>query len=211
MRRVVLIGSGPLESRYIEQIAQRRQARLTPEQNAEFIAAIATLESIAEADVPDIEEIIDPAWRPDEAARNLAKQKAEVVSGKYPADCVIAADTIVAAEGQILGKPADEEDAARMLRILSGREHKVITGVCLTLNGESRVFSQGTRVKFYPLRDEEIWAYIKTGEPMDKAGAYGIQGRGGLLVEGIAGDYFNVVGLPIARLVRELDALCTSI
>jgi len=160
---------------------------------------------------PRVEERIDPSWDAAQAARNLSMQKAAAVAGDFPGDCVIAADTVVEIDGEILGKPKDAADAARMLRLLSGREHRVVTGVCIRLGEAERVFSQETRVRFYPLSDGEIEAYIKTGEPMDKAGAYGIQGRGALLVESIAGDYCNVVGLPIARLVRELDQVCTSI
>ena len=157
--------------------------------------------------VSDVEEIVLPGQSADSNARNLAIQKAEAVAADYPNNCVIAADTIVVLDDVILGKPADEADAARMLRLLSGREHRVITGVCIAYKGTRRVFSQETLVRFYPLRDDEIRAYVKTGEPMDKAGAYGIQGKGALLAEGIAGDYFNVVGLPIARLARELHSL----
>jgi len=158
-----------------------------------------------EIHVPDVEERIPAGQGAAEAACSLARQKAEAIAVDAPEVCVIAADTVVVLDDIILGKPADEADAARMLRLLSGREHRVITGVCLALNGRRRVFFQETRVRFYPLHDDEIAAYVATGEPMDKAGAYGIQGRGALLVEGIAEDYFNVVGLPIARLVRELE------
>jgi len=154
--------------------------------------------------VPDIDEAVSPEWSPGEAARELARQKAEAVAAQCPEHCIIAADTIVVLDKLILGKPKDTQDAVRMLRLLSGREHRVITGVCLMQNSRQRVFSQETSVRFYPLRDDEIERYVATGEPMDKAGAYGIQGRGALLVESIAGDYFNVVGLPVARLVREL-------
>ena len=154
--------------------------------------------------VPRVEEIIDPAWDAIEATHNLSVQKAAAVAAQFPQACVIAADTVVEIDGEILGKPRDAADAARMLRLLSGREHRVVTGVCLALGEARRVFSQETLVRFFALRDCEIGDYIETGEPMDKAGAYGIQGRGALLVEGITGDYGNVVGLPIARLMREL-------
>ncbi|MDR2688013.1 MAG: Maf family protein [Oscillospiraceae bacterium] len=153
---------------------------------------------------PLVEERLDPAWDAAQAARSLSIQKAAAIAARFPQDCVIAAATFVEIDGAILGKPVDAADAARMLRLLSGREHRVVTGVCLRLGQARPVFSQETLVRFYPLSDSEIEAYIKTGEPMDKAGAYGIQGRGALLVEGIAGDYCNVVGLPLARLTREL-------
>jgi len=157
-----------------------------------------------EIHAPHVEERVDPAWNAAEAARDLARQKAAAVSENHPAACVIAADTIVEINGNLLGKPFDEADAARMLRLLSGREHRVVTGVCLRRGEAMRVFSQETLVRFYLLSEEEIAAYVRSGEPMDKAGAYGIQGRGALLVEGITGDYLNVVGLPVAMLAREL-------
>lgn len=124
---------------------------------------------------------------------------------------VIGADTIVAAEGLILGKPADRKDAAEMLRRLSGRGHQVYTGVTLYRHcqGESRrqTFHECTQVRFYPMTEEEIDWYISTGEPMDKAGAYGIQGLGSRFIRAIEGDYSNVVGLPAARLYQELKAM----
>ena len=158
-----------------------------------------------EVRVADVDETIPPGQDAAEAACSLARQKAEAVAADCPDSCVIAADTVVVLDNIILGKPADEADAARMLRLLSGREHRVVTGVCIALGNRRRVFSRETRVRFYALRDCEIEQYVATGEPMDKAGAYGIQGRGGLLAKSIAGDYFNVVGLPIASLVRELE------
>ena len=117
---------------------------------------------------------------------------------------VISADTVVAVDGEILGKPQDKEDARRMISLLSGREHQVFTGVTLSLNGEFKTFSEKTDVVFYTLTDKEIEDYISTDEPYDKAGAYGIQGKAGLLVKAVNGDYYNVVGLPVARLKREI-------
>ncbi len=128
-------------------------------------------------------------------------------------DIVIAADTTVWIDHIPLGKPVDDEDAYRMLKMLSGRTHDVITAAAICkINTDreivaSKTFAETTKVKFYELSDEEIWEYIKTGEPHDKAGSYGIQGKGRLFVEGIEGDYFNVVGLPIARLTRELKSI----
>lgn len=117
---------------------------------------------------------------------------------------VISADTVVAVEGEILGKPQDKEDARRMISLLSGREHQVFTGVTLSLKGNFKTFSEKTDVVFYKLTDKEIEDYISTEEPYDKAGAYGIQGKAGLLVKAVNGDYYNVVGLPVARLKREI-------
>lgn len=124
---------------------------------------------------------------------------------------VIGADTLVAVDGQILGKPADPKDAAEMLRRLSGRRHQVYTGVTLYHHSRGRTrqhtFHECTQVWFYSMTEEEISWYISTGEPMDKAGAYGIQGLGSRFVKAIEGDYSNVVGLPVARLYQELKAM----
>lgn len=151
------------------------------------------------------EERPDLSLPPAESVERLARQKAEEVSGKYPEATVIGADTMVFCGKAALGKPKDAEDAKRMLSVLSGREHSVITAVAIARNGRSvKVFSEETRVEFYPLSDEEIDAYVRSGEPMDKAGAYGIQGSGALLVKSINGDYYNVMGLPVGRVYREL-------
>lgn len=156
--------------------------------------------------VSDAEEISASDASPAEVARRNARRKAEAVAASQePAAIVIGADTIVVLEGRIFGKPVDEENAARMLRELSGRTHQVITGVCIVRDGASETFAETTDVTFRQLDDDEIAAYVATGEPLDKAGAYGIQGLGGKLVERIEGDYDNVVGLPMTRLQRALD------
>ncbi len=134
----------------------------------------------------------------------LASQKAEAVAKLRPNDTVIGSDTVVVLESEIFGKPKDFEHAQKMLRALSGKKHFVYTGVAVVKNGITRSFVQKTTVEFYELSDETIDNYIKTGEPMDKAGAYGIQGKGSVLVKGIEGDYFNVMGLPVAELARFL-------
>ena len=159
----------------------------------------------------DIDETALPGEAPLELVERLARAKASSIAGSCaePGEIVIAADTIVTVDGEILGQPADDDDARRMLRALSGRTHQVATGVCLARCGEDGPvsFVEVTDVVFYPLSDEEIDAYISSGEPADKAGAYGIQGTGGrMLVRKIDGDFYNVVGLPIARVVRALDA-----
>jgi septum formation protein len=153
----------------------------------------------------DVNEHVVQGTPPQVVAETLAAQKARAVAGFHHQSCVIGADTVVAADNAILGKPTDAADAVRMLRMLSDREHRVITGVCLRLGGRERTFAAETLVRFYPLCSYEIEQYVNTGESMDKAGAYGIQGKGGLFVEGITGDYYNVVGLPIAKLMRELE------
>ena len=113
--------------------------------------------------------------------------------------------------GEVMGKPSDREDAERMLRLLSGRTHKVITGVTLAYKGKSISFSEVTEVTFLELSDEDIALYLDSGEPFDKAGAYGIQGLGSMLVSGIKGDFFNVVGLPVSRLAGELGTFLESV
>ena len=147
-------------------------------------------------------------------ARACAAQVARLDSPELAGEVILAADTIVWDEaGDVLGKPADSQDAHRMLETLSGRVHYVSSGVCLIRLDDKlspaaeRSFSETTEVEFYPLSAEQIEAYVATGEPLDKAGAYGIQDRGRLLVKGINGDYYNVVGLPIARTMRELEEL----
>ncbi|MCL2509281.1 MAG: Maf family protein [Oscillospiraceae bacterium] len=160
--------------------------------------------------VPDVEERFDPALPPGEAVMRIAEQKAGAVAALCPDDTVIGADTVVTLGDAVLGKPKDERNAADMLRMLSGQTHTVYTGVCVVRGGEARSFFEQTDVTFYPLSEAEILAYAATGEPMDKAGAYGIQGRGAALVKEIHGDYLNVVGLPLARLLRELNAQCAN-
>lgn len=155
--------------------------------------------------VSPAEEILPDDIAPEDAPVYLSSLKAGAVAEERPGWLVVGADTVVILDGEVLGKPRDAEDAFRMLRLLSGRVHTVITGCCLIKDGRKRAFSQSTRVEFYPLTDREIAEYIATGEPFDKAGSYGIQGKGMLLVKGIEGDYFNVMGLPVGLLKRELD------
>ena len=152
----------------------------------------------------DIDETVPQGTPPQEMGELLAKQKTQHVQLSYPDDLIIGADTIVVVDGKVLGKPADAEDARRMLTMLQGREHKVYTGVSMRFAEKSYSFTQCTSVWFYPMTQQEITEYIETGEPFNKAGAYAVQGIGSLFVEKIEGDYFNVVGLPIARLKREL-------
>ncbi len=141
------------------------------------------------------------------AVELIALGKARDISSKADkGDTVIAADTLVFLDGQALGKPRSEAEAKNMLSALSGREHRVITGLAVIADGREYTDAVTTLVRFLPLTEEQIDWYVSTGEPMDKAGAYGIQGLGGMLIEGITGDYFNVVGLPVARLARLLEA-----
>ncbi len=156
--------------------------------------------------VSQCEEILPDGITPDKAVDELARQKAEDVFSRNPDCMIIAADTVVALGNTILGKPKDEADAFNMLSSLSGRRHTVFTGVCIKTKEKTDIFHVATEVEFYPLSDKEIKDYIATKEPMDKAGAYGIQGKGFVLVKGIHGDYFNVVGLPLAETVRHINS-----
>ena len=155
----------------------------------------------------DIDETVPQGTPPAKAAEMTAKKKALATAESHKNDIVIGADTIVVAGDKILGKPKDKADAIAMLAMLSGVEHEVITGVCIACGDNVNSFAQESKVKFYELTADEIEAYVATGEPMDKAGAYGIQGKGCTLVEKIEGDYFNIVGLPVARVVREINKL----
>lgn len=153
----------------------------------------------------DADETLPEEIIPSKASEYLSAIKAESVYNLHPDDIVIGCDTIVLADDEILGKPKDREDAFRMLKLLSGNVHQVITGVTIISKERRETFSESTDVEFYPLSDEEIYSYIDTKDPFDKAGAYGIQTQGCLLVRGVKGDFFNVVGLPVAELKRHLD------
>lgn len=147
-----------------------------------------------------------------EAVMAISRGKAlEVAEQCSAGDVIIAADTVVCLDGDILGKPRDEAEAADMLRRLSGREHEVYTGVTVMCGGDIRCSVERTLVRFRPLTPGEIAAYVATGEPMDKAGAYGAQGVASLFVEGITGDFFNVMGLPMCVLGRMLSELGVSL
>ena len=159
--------------------------------------------------VSELEELLDEDLDVAGQVQDLAIQKACKVAELYPQETIIGADTIVVLDGKILGKPKDEEDAFNMLKALSGRKHQVMTGVSI-INKEKELltsFVNITDVEFYFVTDEWILNYIKSGEPMDKAGSYGIQGKGFELVKSISGDYYSVMGLPIAQLKRTLTHL----
>jgi len=149
---------------------------------------------------------------PEEAVMELSRQKAkDVASRMQPGTYVIGADTVVAAGGEILGKPVSHEDAYRMISLMEGRTHQVYTGVTLVYCGErgrkTRTFVEKTDVHLYPMSCEEIRAYADSKEPLDKAGAYGIQGKFAAFIKGIDGDYNNVVGLPVGRVFQELKKM----
>ena len=151
-----------------------------------------------------------PDEQPLPYAKRLARDKARTVYGRHPDNVVLGADTVVVVDEHLLEKPANAKEAARMLRLLSGRTHQVITGVCLAAAGYEQTEAEITEVRFSPLTESEIADYIRTDEPMDKAGAYAIQGRASRWVERIDGCYFNVVGLPVPRVYRMLRALETA-
>ncbi len=154
----------------------------------------------------DADEHIPPA-APDRYVRALAERKAAAAAALYPGDTVVAADTVVCLDGMILGKPADEAQARSYLRALSGRAHTVYTGVAVVHEGRTHAFVEETAVHFRALSEALIDEYIASGEPMDKAGTYGVQGVGGRFVERIEGDFFNVMGLPLCALSRLLEEL----
>ncbi|MFL5489086.1 MAG: Maf family protein [Gemmatimonadaceae bacterium] len=153
---------------------------------------------------PNIDETARPREAPRRHAERLAREKATAIAKRDPDLITIGADTVVVINRKVLGKPVDGSDAARMLAMLSGREHTVITAVAVSRGKKLRSAIEEVRVKFRRLRQAEIDAYIATGEPMDKAGAYGIQGYGATIVERIDGDYFAVMGLPLVRLIGLL-------
>jgi len=152
----------------------------------------------------NIDETMRSRETPQRHAERLAREKASTVATRDPGLITIGADTIVVVNRKVLGKPTDADQAAVMLRQLSGRQHTVITAVAVSRGKKLRSAVEEVRVKFRKLRDDEIAAYIATGEPLDKAGAYGIQGYGATIVECVEGDYFSVMGLPLARLVGLL-------
>ena len=187
MEKIILASNSPRRKELLEQIG------------IEFVIDVANIDETVEEE--------DPMT----AVKLLSYRKAKAVADRHKGSLVLGADTVVFYDGEILGKPADEQEAFDMLCMLSGRKHEVITGVSLlrqTNEGESRVtFAEKTEVWMYPHHRDVIKKYVESGEPMDKAGAYGIQGRGAVLVERIKGDYNNVVGLPVARVNLELIRL----
>jgi septum formation protein len=154
----------------------------------------------------DVDEAVRAGEDAAQYVRRLARAKAEAVvngSGEF----VLGADTVVVVDGEILGKPVDREDALRMLRRLSGREHEVVTGICLLAGDRVAEDAESTRVRFRELSEEEIAEYVASGEPMDKAGAYAIQGLASKFIDRVEGCYFNVVGLPVSKVYAHLRAL----
>ena len=152
----------------------------------------------------DIDETMDASVSVEDAVTEISRKKAEAVGKDRPGRLIVSADTIVTVDGRVLGKPHSEAEAHAMLRSLSGRTHTVMTAFCLYLDGRTETHVEKTDVVFKPLSDEEIDAYIATGSPMDKAGAYGIQDGAAVFVERLIGDYYNVMGLPVCELAKRL-------
>ena len=152
----------------------------------------------------DIDETMDPALSVEDAVAEVCRKKAEAVGLAHPGRLIVAADTIVVVDEKKLGKPRSEEEAKQMLRSLSGRSHTVMTGFCLWQDGRFETHVERTDLRFRDLSDAEINAYVATGSPMDKAGAYGIQDQAAIFVEALHGDYYNVMGLPLCSLTKCL-------
>jgi len=157
----------------------------------------------------EADERVLPGEAPQAFVIRIAKDKAKIVADRYPGTWILAADTVVVQDGDILGKPVDTEDAVSMLKRLAGRGHEVWTGFCLCRSGEPQQVCRAvkTEVQFTDLPDPVIRAYVRSGDPLDKAGSYGIQSQGGFMVQGIRGSYSNVVGLPLAEVLSEMTAL----
>ena len=154
----------------------------------------------------DIDEAMDPAKAPFDEVARVSRLKALAVP-REDGDTVIAADTIVVCQGKVLGKPKSEEEAKQMLTLLSGRDHQVMTGVTVLRGNQTETFTEVTDLHFRELSEKEIEDYVATGEPMDKAGAYGIQGGAALFCQRMVGDYYNVMGLPVCRLGEVLRSM----
>lgn len=157
--------------------------------------------------VSGVDETVPPDFTPAQTVECLAERKGTAVLPLCPDRIVLAADSVVSIDGLILGKPENDEAAKATLRRLSGRTHEVFTGVCLLADGKREVFHQSTQVTFYPLTEEEIGEYVGMGESRGRAGSYGIEGAGVVLIRSICGDYSNIVGLPVAESLRRLRRL----
>ena len=157
--------------------------------------------------VSGVDETVPASLSPAQTVELLAERKGKAVLPLRPDKPIIAADSVVSIDGLILGKPKDDQEAKATLRRLYGRTHQIFTGVCLLANGREEVFHQSTKVTFYPLTEEEIADYVALGESQGRAGAYGIEGIGVVLVQSIEGDYSNIVGLPVAETLRRLRKL----
>ena len=209
--RLVLASASPRRRELLSQIGLEFTVMPSPkEENAKTTEAGALVQELSRQKAVDIWEQLSggQGQNPDADQEQIAEETQEPnLNGKrQPELLVIGADTVVCCEGKILGKPHSREAAAEMLTALQGRSHEVYTGVTLYSQSETVTFFECTQVEFYPMTEVEISEYIDSKEPMDKAGAYGIQGLGARFVKGIRGDYNNVVGLPVGRLYQELKS-----
>ena len=209
--RLVLASASPRRRELLSQIGLEFSVMpSTKEENAKTTEAGALVQELSRQKAVDIWEQLsgDQGQNPDADQEQISEETQEPnLNGKrQPELLVIGADTVVCCEGKILGKPHSREAAAEMLTALQGRSHEVYTGVTLYSQSETVTFFECTQVEFYPMTEVEISEYIDSKEPMDKAGAYGIQGLGARFVKGIRGDYNNVVGLPVGRLYQELKS-----
>ena len=209
--RLVLASASPRRRELLSQIGLEFTVMpSTKEENAKTTEADALVQELSRQKAVDIWEQLSggQGQNPDADQEQIAEETQEPnLNGKrQPELLVIGADTVVCCEGKILGKPHSREAAAEMLTALQGRSHEVYTGVTLYSQSETVTFFECTQVEFYPMTEVEISEYIDSKEPMDKAGAYGIQGLGARFVKGIRGDYNNVVGLPVGRLYQELKS-----
>ena len=152
----------------------------------------------------DIDETMDPALSVADAVAQVCRKKAEAVAAVHGNRLILSADTVVVVDETVLGKPHSRDEAAAMLRLLSGRTHRVMTACCLWQDGTAETFVETTAIRFKVLSEPEIQAYIATGSPMDKAGAYGIQDHAAVFAESLEGDYYNVMGLPVCSVVKAL-------
>lgn len=157
--------------------------------------------------VSGVDETVEKNLSPEETVEVLSKRKADAVSPRCQGKAVVAADSMVSLGDRLLGKPDGPEDARQMLHLLSGCAHRLVTGICIQYKSKERLFHCVTEVEFFSLTDEEINDYVASGEPIGKAGSYGIEGRGIQLIRSIHGDYANIVGIPIGQVVRELRRL----
>jgi septum formation protein len=157
-----------------------------------------------EIQAQEVDESFEKVLSPEEVVQFLATKKASIIAEVNPNAVVVGADTLVVFNNEIIGKPSGPQHAIEILQNLSGKTHQVYTGIAILTNGHSEIFYEVSDVTFYDLSLDEIKTYVETGEPLDKAGAYGIQGFGSTLVEKINGDYFTIVGLPVSRLNRKL-------
>lgn len=157
--------------------------------------------------VSGVDETTDDTLTPEETVEELCRRKADAVFKGNSSKLVVAADSLVSIDDRILGKPDGPKGADEMLHMLSGRVHRLLTGVCIRYKDKERVFHMVTEVEFFDLTDEEITAYVATGEPLEKAGSYGIEGMGISLVKSINGDYASIVGIPVGRVLREIKII----